>query len=88
MINLFESIDLKLRHRPVRRTHNRSGLSRWDQFNVNQLQPTLTVLAKEAVREAKLAGSLVRIPPTVPGKHLVVPGGLWGLCSVINKLKL
>ena len=60
--------------------------------NVNEVQPgpadtSLTVLAKEAVREAKLARPLVWIPPTVPGKHLVVPGGLWGLCSVINKLK-
>ena len=45
--------------------------------NVNEVQPTLTVLAKEAVREAKLARPLVWIPPTVPGKHLVVPGGLW-----------
>ena len=89
MINRFESIDLKLwAGAVVAWTHNRSGLSRWDQFNVNQLQPTLTVLAKEAVREAKLASPLVWIPPTVPGKHLVVPGGLWGLCSVINKLKL
>ena len=59
--------------------------------NVNEVQsvlPSLTVLAKEAVREAKLARPLFWIPPTVSGKHLVVPGGLWGLCSVINKLKL
>ena len=55
--------------------------------NVNELPPPLTVLAKEAVREAELARPLVRIPPAVPGKHLVVPGGLWGLCSVINELK-
>ena len=32
MINLFESIDLKLRYRPVRWSHNRSGLSWWDQL--------------------------------------------------------
>ena len=80
-------------------THNRSGLSRLDQLMLmrshhhhglyyiySSLYP-LTVLAKEAVREAKLASPLVWIPPTVPGKHLVVPGGLWGLCSVINELQ-
>ena len=86
MINLFESIDLKLRYRPVRWSHNRSGLSWWDQL-MRPHQASLTVLAKEAVREAELARPLVRIPPAVPGKHLVVPGGLWGLCSVINELK-
>ena len=56
--------------------------------NTNELRPTLTVLAKEAVREAELASALFRVPPTVPGKHLIMSGGLWGLCSVINKLKL
>ena len=55
--------------------------------NVNELQPTLTVLAKEAVREAELASAFVRIPPTVAGEHLIVSGCLWGLCPVVCELE-
>ena len=47
----------------------------------------LTVLTEEAVREAELASAFIRVPPTVPGEHLVMSGGLWGLCPVISKLE-
>ena len=47
----------------------------------------LTVLTEQTVWEAEFASALVRIPPTVAGEHLVVSGGLWGLCPVVSELK-
>ena len=45
----------------------------------------LTVLAEEAVGEAKLAGSLVRVPAAVLGEELVVAGGLGSRRPVVRE---
>ena len=43
-------------------------------------------MAEQTVGEAELARSFLSIPPTVSWKHFILSCGLWGLCSVINKL--
>lgn len=43
-------------------------------------------MAEEAVWEAEFACSCLLIAAAVPGKHLIVSGGLGGLCSVVNEL--
>ena len=42
------------------------------------------MLAEEAVGEAELAGSRLLVAAAVPGKHLVVAGGLRGVCVIIE----
>jgi len=47
-----------------------------------------SVLTEQTIWKAKFPCSFLWIPTTVSGKDFILASGLWGLCSVINKLVL
>ena len=48
----------------------------------------LTILTEQTIWKAKFPCPFLWIPATVSGKDFILASGLWGLCSIVNKLVL